>query len=601
MKRLMAVIIALLVMIAPVTAFGACSHQSTAVKYVKATVEKNGSKKTVCKSCGNTVKKTTILKIGEVKANTVAYNGKYRKPAVKVYNSKGTYIDPANYTVTYKKTKSIGTHYATVTFQGKKYKGEVKVPYVIRPAKTYIIGDAGKDDTTGVISFLWGESMGADGYEIKIAKTKDFDEAKVETVTGTKYDMEGLAAGRSYYYKIRAFKEVKGKKYYSLWSEVDRTSASGKSAGADNSAVLNSSLNIFTSFAEGKKNENILISPVSVLMCLGMVENGAKGDTLAQMEQALGVDADEIAVWAEEYMNREDEHLKLANAVWYKDSTDLKVNEVYKEKIRTSFKGEVNAGAFDQKTVDEINSWCDKNTNGLIKKLIDKFNPDTRAVLVNATYFKADWLEKYNDGAVAENETFTDCDGKEEKVTMLCAGGKDVYYSDEEACGFKKPYSGGYYFLAILPDKGIDVMDYAEGLDAEALQNFLGNEKKAMLSTKIPEFAYEYDEKSAMDALKEMGIEDLFNPYTADLSLLGTTDTNLYVSQIIHKTRIKLDRNGTEAAAVTGAVIDKATALPDQEQLEEKEIFLDRPFIYAICDSKTDIPVFIGVVNKVNE
>ena len=599
MKRLMAVILALLVMIAPVTAFGACSHQSTAVKYVKATVEKNGSKKTLCKSCGTTVKKTTILKIGEVKANTVAYNGKYRKPAVKVYNSKGSLIDPANYTVTYKKTKSIGTHYATVTFQGKKYKGEVKVPYVIRPAKTYIVGDAGKDDTTGVISFIWGESQGAEGYEIKVSKTKDFEDSRVETVTGESFDMTGLSAARNYYYKIRAFKEVKGKKYYSLWSTVGRTSASGQSEGADNATVLNSSLEIFSSFADGKKDENILVSPVSVLMALGMVENGAHGDTLAQMEEALGVDANEIAVWAEDYINSADEHLMLANAVWFKESKDFDINEVYKERIASAFKGEVNMASFDQSTVDEINGWCDKKTNGLIKKLVDTLSAETRAVLVNATYFKADWLEKYTDGAVSEDEKFTACDGSEQKATMLCSSGKDVYYSDEYACGFKKPYNGGYYFLAILPDKGVDVMDYAEGLDAETFKAFLGNEKKAVLSTKIPEFSYEYDEKSAIEALTSMGIEDVFNPDKADLSLMGKVDTNLFISKIIHKTRIKLDRNGTEAAAVTGVVIEKATAMPDQEQLENKEIFLDRPFIYAICDSKTDIPVFIGVVNKV--
>lgn len=620
MKRLMAVIIALLVMIAPVTAFGACSHQSTAVKYVKATVEKNGSKKTVCKSCGTTVKKTTILKVGEVKASTVTYNGKYRKPAVKVYNSKGTLIDPANYTVTYKKTKSIGTHYATVTFQGKKYKGEVKVPYVIRPAKPMTEGDAGEND--GEVCVSWGPVDGVDGYEVSLSRTRDFENADVvKGVTESRKVFTDKDPGRNYYFKVRAYKEKNKKRYYSLWSDVKKTQARGKCEPADNETVLNTSVNLFASLVEGKKDENILISPVSLLMCLGMIENGADDETLAQMESALGVGAEELAAWAESYMDVKDENLKLANSVWYKKADDFEIFEGYCENIRASFKGDVKEAAFDQNTVTDINNWCDEKTDGMIKKVIDKLSKDARVVLANATYFKAGWSEPYSEKSIEEKVDFTNSTGAKEKVTMLCKTDEfGRYYSDEEACGFKLEYrkgdadknpmelkasaeDRGYYFLAILPNEDVDVMEYAASLDGERLKDFLKESKEAELTTKVPEFSYDYDEKDLINSMKELGIEDLFDGEKANLKKVGRMKNegdNLFVSQFIHKTRIKLDRNGTEAAAVTVAVMDKATAVPDPEKKEKKEIILDRPFIYAICDSKTDIPVFIGVVNKVN-
>ena len=116
----------------------------------------------------------------------------------------------------------------------------------------------------------------------------------------------------------------------------------------------------------------------------------------------------------------------------------------------------------------------------------------------------------------------------------------------------------------------------------------------------IPEFSFDYEAKDAISALNEMGIHTVFDDEKADLSPMAHMETgeNLYVSKIIHKTHIELDREGTKAAAVTGIGIANATAI--MENVPKVELRLDRPFIFAICDSNTNIPVFLGTVQGIN-
>ena len=112
----------------------------------------------------------------------------------------------------------------------------------------------------------------------------------------------------------------------------------------------------------------------------------------------------------------------------------------------------------------------------------------------------------------------------------------------------------------------------------------------------MPEFKYDYD-ASLVDSLYDLGIHDAFNSFTADFTGIAPKEQPLVISDVLHKTHIELDRNGTKAAAVTAVVIEKASAAPEQKK--EKTVDLDHPFVYAIIDTESGIPLFIGTVKTV--
>ena len=151
-------------------------------------------------------------------------------------------------------------------------------------------------------------------------------------------------------------------------------------------------------------------------------------------------------------------------------------------------------------------------------------------------------------------------------------------------------------FMGLMTPKGMTVDQYLASLTGSDFVEGYKNRKSSdvTVKTKMPEFKYDYG-ASLVDAMKSLGITDAFDGYAADFS--GISDYPLKISDIIHKTHIDVDRNGTRAAAVTIVEMDKATAVMEEEP--PVMITLDRPFVYAIVEAETGLPVFLGIVNTV--
>ena len=167
------------------------------------------------------------------------------------------------------------------------------------------------------------------------------------------------------------------------------------------------------------------------------------------------------------------------------------------------------------------------------------------------------------------------------------------YLEDQEATGFMKYYEGGRYaFAAILPKKGTSVIDYVKGLTSEKLTNLFKTAKDQEVSMTMPKFKTKYD-SSLADQLKAMGIKDAFRLDKADFSKMGKSEIGgIYISDVIHKTFIDVTEKGTRAAAATAVEMAAGCAPID----DYKTVTLDRPFVYAIVDTQTNIPVFIGTL-----
>ena len=362
--------------------------------------------------------------------------------------------------------------------------------------------------------------------------------------------------------------------------------------------VQDISMDLFrASITEG---ENGMISPVSILMAMAMVENGADGESLAQMEEAFGCSSESLSEWLHAWTGAlktsEDTNMNVANSFWFRDSANLLVNEEYLKTVSTQLGAQAYKSAFSPETVDDMNQWCDENTYGMIKKVIESLSPQDMAVILNATAFEGVWEKAYEEFQIVENESFYREDGTEEKAAMMYSR-EGLYLEGENVTGFRKPYKDGYSFVALLPDEGTSVADCIAQLDGEAWRRLMSSARSEKVNAVIPEFTSAYRVDNLVQTFDNMGIRDIFSPAAADLSVMAELDGGqpLFVSGIIHKTFIEVNRKGTRAAAVTGIKVGATAFMPEKIY----DVRLDRPFIYAIVDDMTNTPMFVGTTMSV--
>ena len=377
-------------------------------------------------------------------------------------------------------------------------------------------------------------------------------------------------------------------------TEAGKVTDEFKTAMADFSlALTNTTISLEK---EGKANH--LVSPLSALICLSMLANGAGGETLAQMEAVLGMPIDELNKALYAYTGSlytgKDCKVSVADSIWYRDGDSFTVREEFLQTCADWYEAQQYAAPFDETTRKDINKWVDHYTDGMIDSILeDPIPAEAVMYVVNALVFDAKWEEEYEKKDIL-TETFTSLGGTESSVTMLRSE-ESRYLTVEGGFGVAKPYKGtGYCFVGLLPEEGVDIYDFAASVTGEAWVAMWEEQTRTTVYTRIPEFTYASD-MNLTDSLKEMGMTHLFSSDTADLSGLGTSAMgNLYCDGVFQKTFIQVDRNGTKAAAVTWAVNKAESAAP----MEPKYVYLDRPFVYAIVDTKTGLPLFVGVVTE---
>lgn len=345
-----------------------------------------------------------------------------------------------------------------------------------------------------------------------------------------------------------------------------------------------------------KEGENALVSPLSVLAALGMTANGADGETLSQMEEALGMAPEELNAYIYSYMQSQTDQLKLANAIWLKDSDRLTVEESFLQSNADYYKADIFRAVFDDAALTQINGWVESRTDGMIPKILDRMDSHAVMYLVNALAFEAEWEESYEVHQVRDG-IFTTEAGDEQEIKLM-ASTESWYLEDENATGFLKYYKDRHYaFAVLLPREGISVSEYAASLTGGQLQKILKNPTEAVVRAALPKFQTEF-EAELSDALKSMGMTDAFEESKADFSRLGhSKDGNLYISRVLHKTAITVAEEGTRAAAATAVEMLAGAAFnPDI-----KFVTLDRPFVYMLIDCEENLPFFIGTLMDMGE
>lgn len=361
-------------------------------------------------------------------------------------------------------------------------------------------------------------------------------------------------------------------------------------------------LNTTQKLSDGEKGENILLSPVSVLNALSMTANGAKEETLTQMENVLGMDIGSLNDYLYHYMQAlpqgETYKLHVANSIWFTDEESFTVEKDFLQMNADYYGADIYQAPFNQTTLKDINQWVNEKTDEMIPEILDEIPDDAVMYLVNALAFDAEWLRIYETSDIRDG-VFTNENGAEETVEFMYSN-ETKYLKDEHAQGFVKYYDDvKYAFVALLPDDDTSVSGYLESLDGEHLQNMIGNAQNTNVDAAIPKFEIEYDVEMS-DILTEMGMPDAFDSDLADFSGLGSsTKGNIVINRVLHKTYISVDEKGTKAGAATAVEMKQECAA--EEPPDVKVVHLDRPFVYMLIDSETNIPFFIGTVTNLSK
>ena len=340
------------------------------------------------------------------------------------------------------------------------------------------------------------------------------------------------------------------------------------------------------------KNENYVFSPYSIRMAFSLAANGASGNTKTEILNVMGMqaDADNIlhAKCLADYENESDFTLETANSVWYNEDEYPKLPFLpsYTDTIKTFYSAEV------QKTdtahaVKDVNGWVNEKTHEKIPEIINE--PNFAVALVNAVYMDAKWLLPFEKNNTFK-EIFYALDGTEQQVDFMH---QTAHFNFAEKDGIKVlelPYRANtnISMFILMGDNGIE--NPLQMIQSTKLQN-------QHIKLALPKFEVDFKPDSLPDTLKTMGILDAFDRDNADFSDM-TGKKELFISNVLHKAYLKVDEEGTEAAAATVVEMIKATAARPTDILE---VTIDMPFTFVVLDKTNKMPLFVGKISNFPE
>ncbi len=362
-----------------------------------------------------------------------------------------------------------------------------------------------------------------------------------------------------------------------------------------NVATAKFGLSLMQQLHQEQPDKNIIISPVSIATALSMTTNGARGVTKEEMLKTMKVDT-----WSQEQLNAAYQDflttvpsadpkvtLNIANSIWYKEG--LPVKSAFVEKNQTFYNSEVTALDFsDPSAKNTINGWVNDKTEGLINKIVDQIPPQMVMYLINAVYFKGDWLRPF-DTKMTGKRPFNLADGSTVEVDMMNKGQVRLpYLATQDFQAVDLAYGDSVFSMTlILPNQGVAMDQIIDGFDDTFWQerNWQFANREVLFS--MPKFKLEY-ETSLNETLKAIGMPTAFDANMADFRDIA--EAELFIDQVKHKTFIEVNEEGTEAAAVTSIGVG-TTSVP-----QYPIVVLDRPFVLVIRENRLGSVLFVGKV-----
>lgn len=338
-----------------------------------------------------------------------------------------------------------------------------------------------------------------------------------------------------------------------------------------------------------------VVSPISVAYLMGMLANGADGATKTEIMKTLCLDGTSLQALNETYKSilniasRLDKQtqINIANCIAVNKQFSLKQD--YSATMKALYDAQVESLDFaSKKSLSAINGWCDKQTNGMIPKIIDSLDPSMVAVLMNAIYFNGTWEAKF-DKDDTKTENFRGYTRDIKKVPMMHQEHKFLYTDNSDYAAVRLPYGNGAYAMTvILPAEGKSVDEVARSLNAESVQKMQNSMDKCVVDLKLPRFSTS-TETQLNKPVSDLGAPSIFSS-AADFSKMSSA--SLFVSAMLQKAKIEVSEEGTKAAAVTAAIMTMSAFHPEEPR--HVVFHANRPFLYLITERTSGAIFFIG-------
>ncbi len=344
---------------------------------------------------------------------------------------------------------------------------------------------------------------------------------------------------------------------------------------------------------ESQSGNSFVYSPLSITYVLSMVNAAAEGNTERELETILGFHEGGIPAVNDfcqtliQNLPSVDKQVKLhlANAIYVNQNE--KLNPMFQKHMENYYDAVAESLDFaSEESAQQINNWCSKKTNGMIPSIIDYTQENAVAYLLNAIYFKANWTNKFPESST-KTEPFTTSNGKVE-LPLMHQENKYRYMQNSTFAAVDIPYGNEMWRMTVmLPEKGKTTDDIINLLTIDGTE-FLSEASPRTVDLKLPSFETESSTPDLIGTLKKLGITSVFG---IGAEIPNMCDANVYISMMLQKARIKVNESGSEAAAVTVAVMEKFAISP----LPPVKFYADRPFVYMIREASTGVILFVGL------
>ena len=365
---------------------------------------------------------------------------------------------------------------------------------------------------------------------------------------------------------------------------------------AQQAQVENSNEFAWKFFKEVSKGEqqDVFVSPLSVTYALGMLANGAVGDTQKEILEGLEFRSgkvDDINSLCHQLMIESPKldkstQLSMANAVVV--NKKIQLQPTFQNVVKKQYDALVASKDFSSPaTLSFINQWASDHTQGMVPKILERINPDGVSYLLNALYFKGIWYRQF-DKKHTKKEAFTKADGTKSQVQMMHQKEQFLIGENEMYQTVVLPYgNGSYEMIVVLPREGKKLSDVLVAMNGKQWKDNLKATRFAEVDLKLPRFTSVYN-RELNDVLKLLGMNAMFDPSKANLTKMSAVSS--FVSMVLQKAKIEVDEEGSKAAAVT-VVETLTTAAPPSRPIM---VHANRPFMYAIAEHSTGTIFFMG-------
>lgn len=349
------------------------------------------------------------------------------------------------------------------------------------------------------------------------------------------------------------------------------------------------------------KGKDFMFSPLSISFVLGALNNGATGQTSEEILSAIGFEgrtSDDINGYCRSILDGcpgvdELVKVKMANTVIVKEGFELKnsfctaLSEYYDAYVRSM--------AFDSKALEAINNWCNEQTEGMIPQILEEIPEEACLFTLNSIYFKGNWTVKFKKSETRKR-TFTNIDGSSGEIPMMHMEDMFEYSSNDIWATARLPYGNGSYSMyVLLPHQDRSLDDVLAVLDSQTWENEKNMMRAARLNLMLPSFDTETTLK-LKDIMRNLGMVRAFDSFYAEFNEMFDSSDHTYLGLLLQKSKIIVNEEGTEAAAVTIGG-EMTTAVPPSEP-QTVSFHADRPFIYIIQEKSSNAIFFIGAKVK---